>query len=147
MNPPDTPEMNAITEQKWRTLNQMARCMLLRSVWDAYQAAVWIVNKTPTKTARGWMTPHEFVFGDAPDIGNLQVWGSKTFVKRPRDANRNDFSETTKTGFLLGYFDTQKGIKFLSLTLTVLCIVFIVPSMRKFRIVVKSTLKKCGSCM
>ncbi len=24
--------------------------------WDAYQAAVWIHNRTPTKTARGWMT-------------------------------------------------------------------------------------------
>jgi hypothetical protein len=76
-NPPDTPEMNAITERKWRTLNQMARCMLLQSGlpvdfwWDAYQAAVWIVNRTLTKTARGWMTPQEFVFGDAPDIGNL----------------------------------------------------------------------------
>jgi hypothetical protein len=57
------------------------------------------------------MTPHEFVFGDAPDIGNLRVWGSKTFVKRPRDTNRKDFSETTKTGFLLGYSDTPKGYK------------------------------------
>ncbi len=48
-SPPDTPEMNSLTERKWRTLNEMARCMLLRSqqlprdFWlDAYQTAVWL---------------------------------------------------------------------------------------------------------
>ncbi len=49
------------------------------------------------------------------------MWGPKTFVKRPMGASRKDFSETTKTGFLLGYSDTPKGYKVLSLTLTVLC--------------------------
>jgi hypothetical protein len=45
-NPRDTSEMNAITEKKWSILNQMARCMLLRSGfpadfwWNAYHAAV-----------------------------------------------------------------------------------------------------------
>jgi hypothetical protein len=39
-----------------------------RFLVDAYQAAVWIYNRTPTKTARGWMTPYEFIHGEAPDI-------------------------------------------------------------------------------
>jgi hypothetical protein len=76
-SPTDTPEMNSVTERKWRTLNEMTRCLLMRSGlptdfwWDAYQAAVWIHNRTPTKTARGWMTPYEFIHGEAPDISNL----------------------------------------------------------------------------
>jgi hypothetical protein len=78
-SPTDTPEMNSVTERKWRTLNQMTRCLLLRSGlptdfwWDAYEAAVWIHNRTPTKTARGWMTPYEFIHGEAPDISNLRI--------------------------------------------------------------------------
>ena len=80
-SPTDTTEMNSVTERKWRTLNKMTRCLLMRSGlptdfwWDAYQAAVWIHNRTPTKTARGWMTPYEFIHGEAPDISNLRIWG------------------------------------------------------------------------
>ncbi len=34
-----------------------------------------------------------------------------TFVKRPRVAKRKNFSEITKTEFLLRYYDTPKGYK------------------------------------
>ena len=27
----DTPEMNSVTKRKWRTLNEMTRCLLMRS--------------------------------------------------------------------------------------------------------------------
>jgi hypothetical protein len=113
----DTPEMNSMTERKWRTLNEMTRCLLMRLGlptdfwWDAYEAAVWIHNRTPTKTARGWMTPYEFIHGEAPDISNLRIWGCKTYVRRPRDALRIDWGDTTRTGYLIGYSETPLGYR------------------------------------
>ena len=95
----------------------MTRCLLMRSGlptdfwWDAYQAAVWIHNRTPTKTARGWMTPYEFIHGEAPDISNLRIWGCKTYVRRPRDSLRKDWGDTTRTGYLVGYSETPLGYK------------------------------------
>jgi hypothetical protein len=80
-SPTDTPEMNSVTERRWRTLNEMTCCLLIRSGlstdfwWDAYEAAVWIHNRTPTNTARGWMTPYEFVHGEPLNISNLRIWG------------------------------------------------------------------------
>ena len=57
------------------------------------------------------MTPYEFIHGVAPDISNLRVWGCKTYVRIPRDHQRKDWSETTRTGFLIGYSETPKGYK------------------------------------
>jgi hypothetical protein len=67
---------------------------------------VWIHNRTPTNTARRWMTPYEFIHGEAPDISNLRIWGCKTYVRRPRDSLRKDLGDTTKTGYLVGYSET-----------------------------------------
>ncbi len=51
--------------------------------WDAYEAAVWIYNRTPTKTARGWMTPYEFIHGEVPDISNLRIGDAKHTSEAP----------------------------------------------------------------
>jgi hypothetical protein len=115
-SPTDTPEMNSVTERKWRTLNEMTRCLLMRSGlptdfwWDSYEAAVWIHNRTPTKTARSWMTPYELIHGEAPDILNLRIWGCKTCFRRPRDALRKDWGDTTRTGVPHGILGDPTGI-------------------------------------
>ena len=72
---------------------------------------MWMHNRTPTNTARGWMTPYEFIHGEAPDISNLRIWGCKTFVRRPRDSLRKDWGDTTRTGYLVGYSETPLGYK------------------------------------
>ena len=49
-------------------------CMLLRSSlpvafwWMAVCTACYLLNRFPTKTANGYMTPHECVLGVAPDL-------------------------------------------------------------------------------
>ena len=51
----ETPELNATTERKFRTLGERTLCMLLRSGlpvdfwWDAYEASNYITNRLPTK--------------------------------------------------------------------------------------------------
>ena len=57
-NPADTPELNATSERKFRTLGERCLSMLLRSGlpvdfwWDAYQASNYITVRLPTKTAK-----------------------------------------------------------------------------------------------
>ena len=50
-NPAETPELNATTERKFRTLGERTLCMMLRSGlpvdfwWDAYEASNYITNR------------------------------------------------------------------------------------------------------
>ena len=73
-SPPDTPELNGISERKNRTHNEMTLCMFTRagvhrSFWyDAYMVAQSLCNKLPTKTSKGFMTPHEFIYGRPPNM-------------------------------------------------------------------------------
>ena len=86
-NPAETPEMNATTERKFRTLGERTLCMILRSGlpvdfwWDAYEASNYITNRLPTKTSCGYQTPYEGVFGEIPDLSLLRVWGCKAYWK------------------------------------------------------------------
>jgi hypothetical protein len=53
-----------------------------------------------------------FFHGEAPDILNLRIWGCKTsYVRRPRDALRKDWGDTTCTGYLVGYSETPLGYR------------------------------------
>ena len=98
-NTADTPELNATSERKFRTLNERCLSMLLRSGlsvdfwWDAYEMSSYITNRMPTKTAKVYMTPHEGVYQEAPDIENLRVWGCKTNIRVPRNHHRNDWCD------------------------------------------------------
>ena len=81
-NPADTPELNATTERRFRTLGERALSMIIRSGlpvdfwWDAYEASNYITNRLPTKTVFGYQTPYEGVYGEIPDLSLLRVWGA-----------------------------------------------------------------------
>jgi hypothetical protein len=55
LSPPDTPELNGMSERKNRTHNEMTFCVLTRaslhgSFWyDAYKVAQHLCNRLPTK--------------------------------------------------------------------------------------------------
>ena len=73
-SPRDTPQMNSVTERWVRSLKEKVLCMLLRSSlpiafwWLAVDCAVYILNRIPTKTSQGFMTPFECIYGSAPDL-------------------------------------------------------------------------------
>ena len=66
-SPRDTPEMNSVTERWVRSLKEKVLCMLLRSSlpvafwWLAVDCACYILNRIPTKTALGYMSPYEVI--------------------------------------------------------------------------------------
>ena len=115
--PPDTPELNAVSERKFRTLFERAQSMLLGAGlpvvfwWDAYEASEYITNCLPTKTSKGYISPEEFVSGQVPDVSHWRIWGCKAYVKIPRSYQRKDFSSKVMSGFLVGYSRTPIGYK------------------------------------
>ena len=83
----DTPQLNAISERKFRTLGDMlADSGLPKSFWwDAYTTACDITRMMSTRTYRGWMSPAEYVPGGrTPNLSRLRRWGCKAYVLRPK---------------------------------------------------------------
>ena len=85
--PTDTPELNSVSERKFRTLGEMALAMLSRSGlpkiwwWKAYKAAEHVIRRLPTKTAGGFRSPLEAIPGGQPPTWKwLRTWGAKAYM-------------------------------------------------------------------
>ena len=108
-NPADTPELNATSERKFKTLGERCLSMLLRAGlpvdfwWDAYEASNYITVRLPTRTARGYMTPWECVYEEVPDLAHLRIWGCKAYLKIPKDYLRKDWRDKAFTRYFVGY--------------------------------------------
>jgi hypothetical protein len=108
-NPADTPELNATSERKFRTLGERCLSMLLRSGlpvdfwWDAYDTSNYITVRLPTKTAKGYMTPYEGVFGELPNLSHLRIWGCKAYLSVPKNYQRKDWRDKSFAGQFIGY--------------------------------------------
>ena len=115
--PPDTPELNAISERKFRTLFERALAMCLRASlpvilwWKAFETAEYLSNRLPTKTAKGFISPEEFITGQAPDASYWRTWGCKAYATIPRSYQRKDFTSKVMSGFHVGYSRTPIGYK------------------------------------
>ena len=112
----DTPETNATSERRFRTLGERTHAMLKHSglpvdLWfKAYKAACYITRRLPTKTAFGWMSPHEAVpGGTVPDLSRLRIWGCKAYVKQPRGSLRKDWEDKARIGYFVGYSEEKMG--------------------------------------
>ena len=116
--PADTPELNSTSERRFRTLGERSICLLIRSGlpktfwWDAYDSSNYITNLLPTKTAKGYISPEEFLKGEPPDISHLRIWGCRAYARKPRNYLRKDLSEKVYSGYLIGYsVDKEIGYK------------------------------------
>ena len=116
--PADTPELNSTSERRFRTLGERTICLLIRSGlpktfwWDAYDSANYITNLLPTKTAKGYISPEEFLKGEPPDVSHLRIWGCQAYARKPRNYLRKDLSEKVYCGYLIGYsVDREIGYK------------------------------------
>ena len=114
-SPRDTPQMNSVTERWVRSLKEKVMCMLLRSSlpvafwWLAVECAAYLLNRIPTKTARGYMSPYDCIFGSAPDLKWLRIWGCKCYALKPIAERRKDFDDKAYSGFLVGYAQQNTG--------------------------------------
>ena len=87
---PYSPHQNGKAERTWRSLFEMARCLLLQSglpktLWTyAVMAAAYIRNRCYHKNIG--CTPFEKVTGKKPNIANMEAFGSTCFalVQNPK---------------------------------------------------------------
>ena len=116
----DTPELNAVSERKFRTLGETTLAMLTDSGlpksywWDAYDTACDITLMMPTRTCKGWISPMECVPGGRiPNLSRLRRWGCKAYVLIPKADRRKDWEDKAMVGHFIGYSKTKVGYKVL----------------------------------
>jgi hypothetical protein len=84
-SPRHTPEMNSVKERWVSTLKEKVMCMLLRSSlpvafwWLAVEYMIYIfsIEFPPRRHKDIFMSPYECIFGFAPDLKWLRIWGCK----------------------------------------------------------------------
>jgi hypothetical protein len=114
-SPRDPPQMNSVTERWVRSLKERVMCLLLRASlpvafwWYAVVAAAYLLDRTPTKTARGYMTPFECITHRPPNVKFLRIWGCKCYALKPIAERRKDMDDKAYTGFLVGYAVQNTG--------------------------------------
>ena len=116
----DTPELNAVSERKFRTLGEIMLSILTDLElpklfwWDAYITACDISRMLPTRTHKGWMSPEGCVPGGrTPNLSKLRRWGCKAYVLVPKADRRKDWEAKASVGYFIGYSKTKAGYRVL----------------------------------
>ncbi len=104
MSSPYSPHQNGTAERGWRTLFEMARCLLIESglpkfLWTyAVMASAYIRNRCYNLRIK--KTPFEAFAGKKPNISNMHIFGSVCYAyvqqKKKLDARSED-------GIFVGY--------------------------------------------
>ncbi|KAM1386265.1 hypothetical protein ACFX1X_032945 [Malus domestica] len=112
---PGTPDQNGVAERRNRTLIEMTRSMMSRSVlpqflWgEALKMANYIVNRVPSKSVS--KTPFELWTSRKPSINHLHVWGCRAEARMYNPHEKKLDSRTVSCHFI-GFPESSKGYKF-----------------------------------
>ena len=101
---PYSPHQNGTVERGWRTLFEMARCLLIEAqlpkyLWTyAVMAAAYIRNRCYVQ--RHQQTPYFMLTGKVPNISNMHVFGTICY---PHKQNKSKLDPRCSKGVFLGY--------------------------------------------
>jgi hypothetical protein len=116
-----TPQQNGVVERKNKTVQEMARTMIMDSkLTDIFwtqavhtivhiQNRVMIINNTDK-------TPYELWKGRPTTVKHFRVFGRKCYIKR-EDDKMGKFDSRVDKGILVGYSSTRKEYKCYNLRL------------------------------
>jgi transposase InsO family protein len=116
-----TPQQNGVVERKNRTIQKMARTMLMDSkLIDIFltrvvhttvhiQNRLILINNTNK-------TPYELWKGRPANVKHFRTFGSKCYIKR-EDGRMGKFDSHVDKGVLVGYSSTRKAYKCYNLIL------------------------------
>jgi transposase InsO family protein len=116
-----TPQQNGVVERKNRTVQEMARTMLMDSkltdiFWtQAVHTTVHIQNRVMLRNNTD-KTPYELWKGRPTNVKHFRVFGSKCYIKR-EDGKMGKFDSRVDKGVLVGYSSTRKAYKCYNLRL------------------------------
>ena len=112
---PGSPEQKSAAERQNRTLIEMMRSMMSRTIklnylWgEAIKTALYILNRVPSKSVA--KTPFELWTGRKPSLNHFRVWGCPSEVHLYNPTERKMQSRSTRCYFM-GYPDHSKGYRF-----------------------------------
>ncbi len=101
---PESPHQNGTAERSWRTLFEMARCLLIESklpqnLWTyAVMCSAYIRNRCYNQRTKS--TPYFMLTGKKPDVSKLHVFGSVCYSHQP---NAKKLQPRGKKGLFVGY--------------------------------------------
>jgi hypothetical protein len=116
-----TPQQNGVVERKNRTVQEMARIMIMDSkltdiFWtQAVHTIVHIQNRVMLRNNTD-KTPYELWNGRPANVKHFRVFGSKCYIKR-EDGRMGKFDSPVDKGILVGYSSTRKSYKCYNLRL------------------------------
>jgi transposase InsO family protein len=116
-----TPQQNGVVERKNRTVQEMARTMLMDSkltdiFWtQTMHTTVHIQNRVMLRNNTD-KTPYELWKGRLTHVKHFGVFGSKCYIKR-EDGRMGKFDSHVDKGVLVGYSSTKKAYKCYNLRL------------------------------
>jgi transposase InsO family protein len=116
-----TPQQNGVVERKNRTVQEMARTMIMDSkltdiFWtQAVHTTVHIQNRVMLRNNTD-KTPYELWKGRPTNVKHFRVFGSKCYIKR-EDGRMGKFDSRVDKGILVGYSSTRKAYKCYNLRL------------------------------
>ena len=102
---PHSPHQNGVAERNWRTLFEMARCMLIeakldKSLWPyAVYTAAYTRNRCFNRRLK--KTPFEALTGKKPNLANMRKFGSECYAYNEDVRTKLDVKCTK--GIFVGY--------------------------------------------
>ena len=102
---PHSPHQNGVAERNWRTLFEMARCMLIeakldKSLWPyAVYTAAYTRNRCFSRRLK--KTPFEALTGKRPNLANMRKFGSECYAYNEDVRTKLDVKSTK--GIFVGY--------------------------------------------
>jgi transposase InsO family protein len=110
-----TPQQNGVVERKNKTVQEMARTMIMDSklidiFWtQVFHTIVHIQNRVILRNNTN-KTPHELWKRRPANVKHFRVFGSKCYIKR-EDGRMGKFESRVYKGILVGYSSTRKAYK------------------------------------
>ena len=88
-----------------RTQEKLRETSLPESLWPAaFQHAVWLKNRSPTRALKNKKTPWEALTTYKPDLKNEKVFGSRVYVSIPPHVRTQNGKDLHQPRAIMGYF-------------------------------------------
>jgi hypothetical protein len=111
----DNPASNGKAERMYRTVLNMARCMIFNCrlpthFWgDAVPYAAYVLNRSPCKANPKRSSPIEILEGKPPNLTHVVTFGSPCMVYRK--PGKNSLKKRSQRGLILGVPEEVKGFR------------------------------------
>lgn len=101
---PYSPQLNGTAERMNRTLTEKLRALLFESNLDysywpyAVEMAVFLINRSPTRTNPNFKTPFELWNGYRPDLKYLRTFGCTAYRHIPEEVRKQQVTAKRRKG-------------------------------------------------